>query len=50
MLSNTYQQSSAFNADAAKVDPENKLLWRYNRHRLEGEVDSRFHARRSAAS
>jgi mono/diheme cytochrome c family protein len=38
MLSNTYQQSSAFQADAAKVDPENRMLWRYGRHRLEGEV------------
>jgi len=38
MLSNTYRQSSQFNAEAAKVDPEDKLVWRYNRHRLEGEV------------
>jgi hypothetical protein len=38
MLSNTYQQSSQFNEEAAKVDPEDKLVWRYNRHRLEGEV------------
>ena len=38
MLSNTYQQSSKYNAAAAKVDPEDKLVWRYNRHRLEGEV------------
>ncbi len=37
MLSNTYQQSSKFNEEAAKVDPEDKLVWRYNRHRLEGE-------------
>ena len=28
----------------AKVDPDNKLLWRYNRRRLEGEIDSRFDA------
>jgi len=38
MLSNTYQQSSANQEEAAKVDPENRLLWRYSRHRLEGEV------------
>src|SRR5258708_15550717 len=37
MLSNTYQQSSKFNEEAANVDPEDKLVWRYNRHRLEGE-------------
>src|SRR5437879_1737200 len=37
MLSNTYQQSSKFNPEAAKIDPEDKLVWRYNRHRLEGE-------------
>ena len=38
MLSNTYQQSSAFQAEAAKVDPDNKLLWRFERRRLEGEA------------
>jgi len=38
MLSNTYQQSSCYQADAAKVDPDNKLLWRFDRRRLEGEV------------
>jgi hypothetical protein len=38
MLSNVYQQSSAYQAEAANVDPDNKLLWRYGRHRLEGEV------------
>jgi len=38
MLSNTYQQSTKYDAAAAKVDPQNKLLWRYNRHRLEGEA------------
>jgi Protein of unknown function (DUF1549)/Protein of unknown function (DUF1553) len=38
MLSNTYRQSSEFNAEAAKIDPEDKLDWRYNRHRLEGEA------------
>jgi hypothetical protein len=38
MLSNTYQQSSAYQLEAAQVDPDNKLMWRYDRHRLEGEV------------
>ena len=38
MLSNTYQQSSGYQAEAAKADPDNKLLWRFNRRRLEGEV------------
>ena len=37
MLSNTYQQSTKYDAAAAKVDPQNHLVWRYNRHRLEGE-------------
>ncbi|HVP48642.1 MAG TPA: DUF1549 and DUF1553 domain-containing protein [Bryobacteraceae bacterium] len=38
LLSNTYQQSARFNPEAAKADPEDRLLWRYNRHRLEGEA------------
>lgn len=38
VLSNTYQQSSQFREEAAQIDPDNKLLWRYNRHRLEGET------------
>ena len=38
MLSDAYQQSSEFNETAAKADPDNKLLWRYERHRLEGEA------------
>ncbi|MEP7337287.1 MAG: DUF1549 and DUF1553 domain-containing protein [Acidobacteriota bacterium] len=37
MLSSAYQQSSAFNEEAAKVDPDNKLLWRFQRQRLTGE-------------
>ena len=37
MLSATYQQSSDGAEAAAAVDPENNLLWRYNRRRLEGE-------------
>jgi hypothetical protein len=38
MLSNAYQQSSAAREPALAADPENKLLWRYPRHRVEGEV------------
>ena len=39
MLSNTYQMASR-DADekALGLDPENRLLWRMNRQRLEGEV------------
>jgi len=39
LLSNTYRQSSenpSHNGNSA--DPDNKLLWRYNRRRLEAEV------------
>jgi len=38
MLSSAYQQSSSHQPEAAKVDPDNKLLWRFDRRRLEGEV------------
>ena len=38
LLSNTYQQSSAFRADAATADSREKLFWRYPRHRLESEA------------
>jgi hypothetical protein len=38
VLSRTYMQSGAYNQTAAKADPENKLLWRFSRRRLEGEV------------
>jgi hypothetical protein len=38
MLSGVYQQSSASQPEAAAVDPDNKLLWHYPRHRVEGEV------------
>ena len=38
MLSNTYQESSAFQEQAASADPDNMLLWRYQRHRMEGEA------------
>ena len=38
MLSNTYQMSSEYNAKAAEIDPENVLLWRMPRRRLEAEA------------
>jgi hypothetical protein len=38
VLSNTYRQSTESQPKAAEVDPDNKLLWRYNRHRLEAEA------------
>jgi hypothetical protein len=37
MLSSTYQMSSTWNQGYAESDPENKLLWRMNRRRLEAE-------------
>jgi hypothetical protein len=37
LLSDTYRQSSLTSADAAKKDPENRLLSRFNRHRLDFE-------------
>ncbi len=38
MLSNTYQQSSRyFTSEHARLDPDNKYLWRMNRRRLEAE-------------
>jgi hypothetical protein len=37
LLSETYQQSSANNPAAFEKDPENKLLWRFSRRRLEAE-------------
>jgi hypothetical protein len=37
MSSSTYQQSSANNSEAAKVDPQNQLVWRMNRRRLDFE-------------
>lgn len=39
VLSSTYRQSSRANgaATASRVDPENRLLWRFNRRRLTAE-------------
>src|SRR5207245_603958 len=38
MLSATYQLSSASDAQGIALDPENTLLWRANRRRLEVEA------------
>jgi hypothetical protein len=38
LLSSAWQQSSTNNAANAAIDPENKLWWKYPRHRLEGEA------------
>jgi len=37
VLSNAYQQNSTVDEAKAKIDPDNKLLWRMNRQRLEAE-------------
>jgi hypothetical protein len=37
MLSSTYRMGSDYDEKAAEVDPENTLLWRANRQRLEAE-------------
>ena len=37
MLSNTYRMSTAYDEKAAAADPENALLWRMPRRRLEAE-------------
>lgn len=38
VMSNTYQQSSAFNQAAATEDPRNRLMWRFSRERLDAEA------------
>ncbi len=38
LLSNAYQMSSAHAADGARIDPDNRLLWRMNVRRLEAEA------------
>lgn len=38
MTSAVYQQSADFRKDAAEIDPGNRLLWAFPRHRLESEV------------
>jgi len=37
MLSSTYQMSTTYSEEGIAADPENKLLWRFNRRRLTGE-------------
>jgi hypothetical protein len=37
MLSQTYQQSAIHNVAAAQRDPENRMLWRFPRQRLDAE-------------
>lgn len=37
VLSRTYQLSSAYDAKAAEIDPDNTLLWRHSVRRLNGE-------------
>jgi len=37
LTSATYRQSSANNAENAKIDPDNRYLWRMNRQRLDAE-------------
>ena len=37
VLSSTYRQSSASDEKKAAIDPENRLMWRMNRKRMEGE-------------
>jgi len=38
LLSQVYQMSTAWNEQAARIDPENRLLWRWSRRRMEAEV------------
>jgi Protein of unknown function (DUF1553)/Protein of unknown function (DUF1549)/Planctomycete cytochrome C len=38
MLSSSYQQQSGLRPDALDHDPENRLLWRFNRQRLDFEA------------
>jgi hypothetical protein len=38
MLSSTYQQQSIDRPDCHRIDPENRLLWRFNRRRLDLEA------------
>ncbi|MBS0267012.1 MAG: DUF1549 domain-containing protein [Planctomycetes bacterium] len=44
MLSQVYQQQSSAHPEGVRIDPENRLLWRANRRRLESEAlrDSLF--------
>ncbi len=37
MASDVYQQSTEHNKEAAEIDPDSRLLWRFNRRRLSAE-------------
>lgn len=37
-LSRTYRQASTYRADSFQTDPDNRLLWRANKRRLDAEV------------
>ena len=43
LMSATYRQSSVNRPEFADVDPQNKLLWRQNRLRVEGEIVRDLH-------
>jgi hypothetical protein len=38
VMTAAYRQASTFDAETSKKDPDNLLLWRFRRHRLEGEA------------
>ena len=38
LLSSTYQESSDFRQQASDADPDDKLMWRWGRHRMEAEA------------
>ncbi|GAB4137739.1 MAG: DUF1549 domain-containing protein [Planctomycetaceae bacterium] len=38
VMTRAYRQSTQHNSAAAKIDPENRLLWRQNRRRLDAEA------------
>ncbi len=38
VMSNVYRESSAYDETAAAEDPKDRLMWRFPRERLEGEV------------
>jgi Protein of unknown function (DUF1549)/Protein of unknown function (DUF1553) len=38
LLSNAYQEASDYQPKIAEADPDDKLLWRYPRHRMEAEA------------
>lgn len=38
VLSHTYRQASTFDQDAFQVDPDNRLLWRASKRRLDAEA------------